>query len=266
MTSSVRKDLTNVKDLLRNSPQGLTASSFSRELQCSGSSVEKLIMEDITERKKMENALKQSYEALEIKVIERTSELTRVNADLEAQVQERRRAEEELRNINLNLANSQRIAHLGSFQWDLSNGRLIWSDEAYRIFGLEPGSEISCEKFIGFVHPDDRDRVINEINDNLSRGERCACEYRIIRLTGVIRYISSEAEFLFDSDGKPARTFGTMLDITERKQVERQIIQLNKDLNYNISELRGLLKDHSKQLRIGPLQITIGKSPDLIDQ
>jgi PAS domain S-box-containing protein len=135
-------------------------------------------------------------------------------------VTERKRAEETLRKRDESLAEAQRIAHLGSYEWDLLTGEIIGSDEAYRIFGIpREVPSITFDEFLELVHPDDRDPVNETARRSLADpGAPIATEYRIIRPDGLERFIYHRGEVTVGDHGKPARVVGTVHDITEYKR------------------------------------------------
>ncbi len=125
------------------------------------------------------------------------------------------------------LDETQRLAHIGSWEWDIRENRLIWSDEVYRIFGTEPRSfPATYEAFIGFVHPEDRDLVKDAVRGALLGDRRYSIDHRIQRSDGEPRFVQEWADVLYDSGGEPLRMIGTVQDITERKQSEDQVRQL----------------------------------------
>ncbi|MGW8161601.1 MAG: PAS domain S-box protein, partial [Desulfobulbales bacterium] len=136
------------------------------------------------------------------------------------------------------LQRAQRIAHLGSWELDTINNVLTWSDEVYRIFGLEPQSFVPCyEDFLEAVHPEDRERVHKIYIDSIrERSENYEVEHRIIqKSTGRIRYVHEKCEHRRDETGKIIRSAGMVHDITERKVAEEKILHLNKSLQQSIS-------------------------------
>lgn len=142
---------------------------------------------------------------------------------------ERRKAEEALRKSEAGLAFAQKMAHLGSWEWDIIKNELSWSDEIYRIFSVEPQEfKATYEAFIGYVHPEDRDFVKESVLDALYRGKNYSIDHRIILPTGIIRIVHEHGEVTFDKSGKPARMFGTVHDITERKKAEEEILKAQK--------------------------------------
>lgn len=126
------------------------------------------------------------------------------------------------------LAEAQRIAHIGSWEMDLSKNQLFWSDEVYRIFGLEPTKfGATYEKFLDAVHPDDRAYVDAAYSASMREDIPYDIIHRIIRKTdGEVRYVHEKGEHIRDQTGQVIRSFGTTQDITERKKAEEEIRQL----------------------------------------
>jgi PAS domain S-box-containing protein len=140
---------------------------------------------------------------------------------------ERSRLIDELRASERNLADAQRLAHTGSWEWDVAAAAGVRSDELHRIYGVEPGSIPGTpEAFLAFVHPDDRARVqagrLAAVADDGAR----VLEYRVLRPDGSIRIVHDEATVIRDGDGAPVRVVGTVQDITERVAAEAERAQL----------------------------------------
>ena len=140
-------------------------------------------------------------------------------------ITERKRAEEALRKSEAHLAKSQKIAHLGSYDWDLIHNTDEWSDELYYILGIRPGEvKPSLEAYMQFVYPDDRETVNKHLDDMLNKRKYTGgYEVRIVRPDGSIRWTRLDGEFIRDESGKVIRIFGTIMDITERKQAEEEL-------------------------------------------
>lgn len=133
-------------------------------------------------------------------------------------------AEEKLRQSEEALLEAQRIAHIGNWKFDVTTQRMSWSDEMYRIFGLEkPHPEPNYRQYLQFVHPEDRSNVEKHIQQTLQTGMSHELDYRIIRTNGSIRYLEVRGEGVRDQDGNIVQLFGTALDISDRKQVELEL-------------------------------------------
>ena len=136
-----------------------------------------------------------------------------------------KRSQEALLRSERGLADAQRIAHLGNWDWDIVAGNLHWSDEIYRIFGLLPEEFAETyEAFLASVHPDDRQAVQQAVNDSLSDPDKTySIEHRVIRPDGAERVVHERGEVVFDEGDRPVRMIGTVHDITERKRGEEEL-------------------------------------------
>ena len=125
------------------------------------------------------------------------------------------------RTVSLNEA--QHIAHLGSWEWDIVNDTLSWSDEIYRIFGLTPqqfGASLR-EPLMQRVHPDDRQRLEEGVRQALEQqGQDFSQDHRILLPDGTVRHVHEQGEVTFNEAGQAIRIVGTVMDITERRQLE----------------------------------------------
>lgn len=111
---------------------------------------------------------------------------------------------------------AQAITHVGSWEWDMASGVVSWSDELYRIYGLEPRSKvITLDVFLGTLLPEDRDRIRGEIDAALARGGRFSYRERIARPDGTVRVLDTVGEVLAEDDGRPWGLLGTCRDVTE---------------------------------------------------
>ena len=138
-------------------------------------------------------------------------------------ITERKRNEDALRESDERLKQAQQIAHVGSWELDLVKNELIWSDEAYRIFGLAPHVfGATYEAFLDVVHPEDRAAVDRAYSGSLREGrDTYEIEHRVIRkASGEIRIVHEKCEHVRDSSGRIIRSIGMVQDITERKRTE----------------------------------------------
>jgi two-component system cell cycle sensor histidine kinase/response regulator CckA len=122
------------------------------------------------------------------------------------------------------LVEAERIAHVGSWVWDLETGAVSWSDEMYRILGYDPERQRpSSEAFFARVHAEDRQRVESASAAGVAHGVAEQVDYRITRVDGQIRYVSMDAAMLFDAGGKLRRMVGTVLDRTDERALNQKM-------------------------------------------
>ncbi|MBI5374267.1 MAG: PAS domain S-box protein [Candidatus Schekmanbacteria bacterium] len=127
------------------------------------------------------------------------------------------------------LSESQRIAHIGSWFYDM-RGRILWSDEMYRIYGVSPETfTLNAASFINLIHPDDQSAMQTWIDACMAGEKPGELEFRTIHPDGTIRFVSGRGELKYDAENKPAYMAGTAQDITERKSVEKAL-QRNEQL------------------------------------
>ena len=144
---------------------------------------------------------------------------------------ERKRAQEALRLSQRQLTDAQRVAHVGSFVVDYSSGSTAWSEELFRIFGLEPDSFQPTQDAVrGFLHPEDRVTAERVTEEALATGRSFRVESRIVRTDGEIRTLDTRGEVITDGSGRPVRLLGVSQDITERKKAEDVLRQREQEL------------------------------------
>jgi PAS domain S-box-containing protein len=141
-------------------------------------------------------------------------------------VTERMRAEEELRRSEANLAEAQRIAQVGSWEWDMSTDRVRWSEELFRIFGLDPARvEASYELFLSRLHPDDRAMISAAGERAATDGNPFECELRMIRPDGEVRTLWTSGRVDVDGSGRAIRMYGAVQDVTDRHRARDALEQ-----------------------------------------
>jgi PAS domain S-box-containing protein len=154
-------------------------------------------------------------------------------------ITEHKRGEEALRENERRLNHAQRIAHLGSWELDVVNNRLSWSDEVYRIFGAQPQEfTATYETFLAAVHPDDRSAVdvayLNSVRGGKAGYE---IEHRIVRkATGEIRTVQERCNHIRDASERIVRSVGMVHDITERKEMEAALVKAHDELEQQVEE------------------------------
>lgn len=129
-----------------------------------------------------------------------------------------------LRKINDLYEESQAITHMGNWEWDMVTNSLVWNDEIYRIFGLEPQSVIpTYDTFIGYVHPDDRAMVQKSVEDAIEFDTKYDITHKLILLDNRIKYVRERGQVYRDEQNKPVRMVGTVQDVTIESKVKREL-------------------------------------------
>ena len=130
------------------------------------------------------------------------------------------RKEREARTTALALRRAQSIAKLGSWEWDVEQDEVTWSEEMYGIFGIAPDKPVAFESFLQYVHPEDQARTAAIISRSLKTHRPFSFENRIIRADKQIRFMHSEGKVVTDKSGKVTQMFGVAQDITAEKVLE----------------------------------------------
>jgi PAS domain S-box-containing protein len=136
---------------------------------------------------------------------------------------ERLRTAADLADLVQRVDNAQHLAGMGDYDWHIASDTNRWSDELYRIYGFEPRSfNASYERFLGCIHPEDRERIQAIHQRAYATGEPYQMIERIQRPDGEVRYLSSNGEVIMDEQGTPVRMRGTCVDITDRTLAEQE--------------------------------------------
>ncbi len=136
----------------------------------------------------------------------------------------RMRAESELRAGEEALKEAQVIARVGHWKLDIEKNDLYWSDEIYRIFGMEPQSfGATYEAFLEAIHPKDRERVDKAYKDSLITKDTYAITHRLLLADGSIKYVNERCKTEYGADGEPLSSTGTVQDVTETVRAEERI-------------------------------------------
>ena len=201
-----------------------------------------------------------------IKLATLISQLSLGNLKLSGILAEREALMQSLEKSRQRLASAQELAHLGSWELDLVDNQLTWSDEVYRIFGLQPQEfAASYEAFLEAVHPDDRTMVDAAYSGSLREGrDTYEIEHRVLRRSGEIRHVHEKCTHFRDDAGAIIRSMGMVHDITERKQAEvalRQAKTVAEEANRAKSEF---LANMSHEIRT-PMNAIIGMTELTLD-
>ncbi|MDG4560621.1 MAG: PAS domain S-box protein, partial [Candidatus Competibacter sp.] len=172
---------------------------------------------DITERRQMEEALREVNQNLEQQVMERTADLTQTMALLNQEMQLRQQGEERL-------TQALRAARAGAWKWDTAINRISWSDDNYRVLGLAPGSVEPCyENWLRCVHPEDRAEAGRQVARAMAGGDDLNIEFRVVWPDDSIHWLNDLGKMLYDSADKPIGMYGIQMDITERKLAQEAL-------------------------------------------
>ncbi len=114
-------------------------------------------------------------------------------------------------------------AGVGTWDWDLESGELLWSERSLEMFGLPPGTRMTYELFLGSLHPEDRERIDQAVKNALELGENYDMEMRAVWPDGSIHWNASRGRACFDESGRPVRMSGAAIDITRLKQTEEEL-------------------------------------------
>jgi PAS domain S-box-containing protein len=146
-------------------------------------------------------------------------------------ITERRSAEQALREQRTLLAEAQKLAGLGCWEWDPASGRLTWSDEMFSIYGVEPAKfRPSFEGYLERIHPEDRARAAATVALALTDNRAFSMDERIVRPDGQLRQLRSHGEVVRDESGRPIKMVGACMDVTEQRMAEAALRALTRRL------------------------------------
>jgi PAS domain S-box-containing protein len=192
-------------------------------------------------------------------------------------ITERRRAEQALREQRTLLAEAQKLAGLGCWEWEPASGRVTWSDEMYSIYGVERASfRPSFETYLERIHPQDRARAAATVALALMDSRAFSMDERIVRPDGEVRQLRSHGEVVRDETARPIKMVGACMDVTEQRTSEaalraltRRLVQAEENerrriarelhdrvgqnlsaLNINLDILLGRLRDETLRRRL----------------
>lgn len=182
------------------------------------------VSSDITDRKQTEQILRHSEQ--ELRLLAET--LTREKARLVA---------------------AQAVAKVGSWETELSTGKVSWSEQTHRIFETDPASfSPTHHDFLQLVHPEDRGRVNTAFEDSVNVRIPCRIEHRICTLTGALKIVEERWQTFFDDAGRPLRAVGTCQDISDQKRAEQELRESEQQLHALVGRLNLVREEEAKRI------------------
>lgn len=177
--------------------------------------------------------------------------LIRLVSEIFGTTLERHDSQEALRQSEERYALAQKAANIGSWEWDITTGRLYWSDALEPLFGYEVGEfQGTYKAFLDMVPPEDRKMVLDAVGASFRRGASYNVEHRIMRKDGGERWVAEAGEVVLDAEGRPQRMRGILQDITERKWAEDVLSRLNKRLEQLVEVRTKDLENKAHELEL----------------
>ncbi len=205
---------------------------------------------DTTLTKTAETELKKYREHLEVLLDEKTNELNKTNDKLSQEIAALKHSEKTLLNFESNINEAQELAHVGSWRLETSTGKIYWSDETYRLFGWVPGEEVSYDRYINAVFPEDRELVRKGLIEALEGIIPFENEHRIVR-KGEIRIHHSIGRIYRDENGNPVRIVGSVQDVTERELAKRELQRNKEELHKLTQHLQTIREEERARISRG---------------
>ena len=169
------------------------------------------------------------------RVVSEINEVIQSTKDLLARLDSARESE---RRVRAELVQAQSVSHTGSWVWGIEANEVYWSDEVFRIFGFQPQQfEVTYERFINNVHPDDVTMVEEALSKAVAGEEEYDIVHRVIRPDGTIRFVREKSEVTFNEKGKAIKMIGTVQDITEQKLAEGLSLRLGRIMDEAFNEI-----------------------------
>jgi len=170
-------------------------------------------------------------------------------AELLGRIIERVEVGESLKHREERYELAQRAAHIGSWDWDIRTGGLVWSEQIEPMFGFNHGEfGVTYESFLDCVHPEDRQKVIDSVNACVEEGKDYAIEHRIIWPDGTVHWVSETGDVIRGEDRKAIRMLGVVQDITKRKNAEEALRKARDELEQKVEERTAELVRLNEQL------------------
>ncbi|MBE9168718.1 PAS domain-containing protein [Pleurocapsales cyanobacterium LEGE 06147] len=202
----------------------------------------------IAERLKAEKDLKKYQSQLEQRVAERTAELNASNRQMEELLEreQQARAQAEAATIEIQryaerLTLALEAAKMGSWDWDLATDEIIWTPYHEMIFGYKSGNpKRSYTEWKDRVHPEDLLQVEAAMNTALANRQEFDCQYRLLLPNGQLRWVDAFGRANYDSENRPVRMVGMVIDVTDRKLAEESLRQSEEMTRRQLAEIEAI--------------------------
>jgi PAS domain S-box-containing protein len=175
-------------------------------------------------------------------------------------ITERVKAEQASQHVRDQLEQAQRIANIGSWEWDFHTNKLSWSDHCFRLVGLEPGSQApTLDVFMSYVHPEDRAALGQTFRIAIEDGPSCDCDHRVVWPNGEVRVLHQLGEVKRDANGRAVRMIGTTQDVTDINAARVELMESKLKAEMANQAKSRFVASMSHELRT-PLNAIIGFS------
>ncbi len=201
--------------------------------------------------KRKEAKLDECKKVFEERLESRTATERIINKQLRSEIELRKQLEQELYENEMRLAEAQRAAHLGSWEYIVATRQTRWSEEEFRIFGLKPTAlSPTYEEHLALIHPDDRPLIEQSLQNTLRNLQEFKTENKIIRPDGTIRFVQNTAKPVLGKDGKVEKIAGTTLDITELQERTAELNNTRQRLESIVDGIKEQIILVSKDFKI----------------
>ncbi len=165
-------------------------------------------------------------------------------------ITQRKIAEQKLRLNEIRMKEAERMARFGNWEFDVVSQNITWSDEVYRLFGLTPSENgPTYTDYLSCIHPDDLDKVMTNIECALIKGESFEMDHRVLNEDGKIKSIHALCKPLSDEKGNIIKLFGTVLEVTDRKKVEMEMLSAKQQAEESARVKESFLANVSHEIR-----------------
>jgi PAS domain S-box-containing protein len=177
----------------------------------------------------------------------------------------RKKAEEEIQNLNKRFEMAQHAARAGVWVWDVNTGHIEWSIEMFRLFGLDPKTTVaSFDIWNSVLHSEDRENAGAKIEEALKTHSFLNNEYRIVRPNKKVVWINALGQGEYNDKNEPIRMTGICIDVSERKRAEEELIQAQLKIKEYAKNLERLVEERTKQLKDSERLAAIGATAGMV--